>query len=228
MPERLITLICPPATPPYSAGSTPLTICTSEIESRLITEIWFWPPYCDSDRASGFEFASVPSTVMPVPPAATPFICTMPSPLTFTPAVRLIRFVRLRRLTGSSRTSCEPRLSDCSDAAVSMSGASPATVTVSAIAPTSSVNVWRTVWPAPSCMPRFCSVLKPVNSILTVVRAGRQRREHELAVRIGHAFARNAGAFVRGDDGRARDHRIRRIADESDERRRRDLRACGN
>ena len=69
---------------------------------------------------------------MPVPPAATPFICTMPSPLVLTPVVKLMRFVRLRRLTGSSRTSCDPRVSDCSDAAVSISGASPATVTVSA------------------------------------------------------------------------------------------------
>jgi hypothetical protein len=33
-------LICPPATPPYSAGRT---IWTSAMEASLMTEIWFWP-----------------------------------------------------------------------------------------------------------------------------------------------------------------------------------------
>ena len=97
VPDRLITLICPPATPPYSAGSTPLTIWTSAIESRLMTEIWFSLPYWVRDLPSGFEFASVPSTVMPVPPDATPFICTPPEPpaapvpVMTTPAVSPIR-----------------------------------------------------------------------------------------------------------------------------------------
>src|SRR5262245_12133021 len=73
-----------------------------------------------------------------------------------------------RRLTGNSRSSCDPRLSACSDIAVSIRGEYAVTVRVSDIAPTSSVNVWRTICPAPSRMPRWMTVLKPVSSRRTV------------------------------------------------------------
>ena len=104
---------------------------------------------------------------MPVPPPATPFICTSPPPLVLTPAARLNRFVRFRRFTGSSRTSCDPSVSACRDAAFSMSGASPATRTVSSTVPTSSVNVCRTDCPAPSVIPSLVYVLKPASPMVT-------------------------------------------------------------
>ena len=76
-------------------------------------------------------------------------------------------------------------------------------------------------------MPRWLKVLNPVSSMRTVYGPLGSAARDELAVRVAHAFARNTGAFVRGDNGGAGDDGAGIVTNESDERGRRDLSVCG-
>ena len=71
----------------------------------LMTLIWFWAPYELMPRVSLLAVASVPSTVIAVPPSATPLSRMLPPPAmpvdaSVTPVDSVSRLVMLRRASG--------------------------------------------------------------------------------------------------------------------------------
>ena len=130
---------------PYSAGITPLTICTSPTDSMLTTSILLMPLYCESWREPALPLASVPLAVMLIDEPPRPFNRSRTAPLPPSIASCLVRpaptarmFEMLRFAVGRFLTSSGSMLMRCSGDKALTSGDSPLTVMFSSMPPTSS------------------------------------------------------------------------------------------